>query len=82
MFFTGKLEALKLMTKFRDEKVSAFIGPDESCRNEALIASSWNLPMIAYVRKYNYNDIRLILKKYNVFMIIIISEMLRFCSFK
>jgi guanylate cyclase len=38
------------MTELRDEGVVAFIGPDESCQNEALVASAWNLPMIAFVR--------------------------------
>ena len=37
------------MTEFRDQGVTAFIGPDKSCRQEALIASAWNLPMIAFV---------------------------------
>lgn len=32
------------------EGVVAFIGPDESCQYEALVASAWNLPMISYVR--------------------------------
>lgn len=31
------------------EGVVAFIGPDESCMIEALVASAWNLPMISYV---------------------------------
>lgn len=31
------------------EDVMAFIGPDESCLYEALVASAWNLPMISYV---------------------------------
>ena len=31
------------------EDVVAFIGPDESCLYEALVASAWNLPMISYV---------------------------------
>ena len=37
------------MTEFRDQGVTAFIGPDKSCRQEALVASAWNLPMIAFV---------------------------------
>ena len=45
-----QLEALKIMTEKRDQGVSAFIGPDEFCHNEAMIASAWNLPMIAFVR--------------------------------
>lgn len=31
------------------ERVIAFIGPDESCLHEALVAAAWNLPMISYV---------------------------------
>lgn len=31
------------------EGVVAFVGPDESCLYEALVASAWNLPMISYV---------------------------------
>ena len=34
---------------YTDKDVDVFIGPDETCRTEALIASAWNLPMIAYV---------------------------------
>lgn len=31
------------------EGVIAFIGPDETCLHEALVASAWNLPLISYV---------------------------------
>ena len=31
------------------DDVIAFIGPDESCLYEALVASAWNLPIISYV---------------------------------
>lgn len=31
------------------DNVVAFIGPDESCLYEALVASAWNLPIISYV---------------------------------
>lgn len=31
------------------DDVIAFIGPDETCLYEALVASAWNLPMISYV---------------------------------
>lgn len=37
------------MTQMRDENIAAFIGPDESCTSEALIASAWNIPMISFV---------------------------------
>ena len=46
----NQLEALKVMTEKRDQGAYAFIGPDGFCRNEAMIASAWNLPMIAFVR--------------------------------
>ena len=47
-----RYEAIQVMTRLRDENISAFIGPDESCRYEAMIASAWNLPMVAYVRYF------------------------------
>lgn len=34
------------------DNVIAFIGPDESCLYEALVASAWNLPMISYVSDF------------------------------
>ena len=40
------------MTEFRDENISAFIGPDVNCNEEARLASAWNLPMIAFVSEY------------------------------
>ncbi|XP_021700772.1 guanylate cyclase 32E isoform X2 [Aedes aegypti] len=36
------------MTEMRDEGIAAFIGPDETCTTEALVASAWNIPMISY----------------------------------
>lgn len=33
------------------DSVHAFVGPDESCANEALVAAAWNIPIISYVRK-------------------------------
>ena len=54
-FVTGNdhLKSLRKMTEFRDHQdIAAFIGPDENCRQEALIASAWNLPMIAFVSYY------------------------------
>lgn len=40
------------------DNVIAFIGPDESCLYEALVASAWNLPMISYVSEIfdNFNS--------------------------
>ncbi|RWS09764.1 guanylate cyclase 32E-like protein, partial [Dinothrombium tinctorium] len=42
--------AIRTMTRLlTDENVVAFIGPDYSCAEEALVAAAWNLPMIAYL---------------------------------
>ena len=41
--------SIRRMTAMRDEGVLAFIGPDDNCANEALVAAAWNLPMITYV---------------------------------
>ena len=49
MLTNEQYDSLKVMTRLRDENISAFIGPDESCRDEAMIASAWNLPMVSYV---------------------------------
>lgn len=32
-----------------DDDVIAFLGPDEGCTSEALVAAAWNMPMISYV---------------------------------
>uniref|UniRef100_A0A182VU62 Guanylate cyclase n=1 Tax=Anopheles minimus TaxID=112268 RepID=A0A182VU62_9DIPT len=39
---------IQKMTEMRDSGIVAFIGPDETCTSEALVASAWNLPMISY----------------------------------
>ncbi|XP_045477844.1 guanylate cyclase 32E-like isoform X2 [Harmonia axyridis] len=36
------------MTEMRDNGTIAFIGPDDTCFSEALVAAAWNLPMISY----------------------------------
>lgn len=41
--------AIKIMTEMRDNGTIAFIGPDDTCSSEALVAAAWNLPMISYV---------------------------------
>ncbi|OQR74544.1 guanylate cyclase 32E-like [Tropilaelaps mercedesae] len=46
---------VKKMTDLRNQSVKAFIGPDESCYAEALVADAWNLPMITYVRMWVYH---------------------------
>jgi len=39
------------MTQMREMGVTAFIGPDESCTTEALLASAWNTPMLSFVSR-------------------------------
>ncbi|XP_050503369.1 guanylate cyclase 32E [Diabrotica virgifera virgifera] len=40
--------AIRVMTEMRDNGTVAFIGPDDTCSSEALVAAAWNLPMISY----------------------------------
>ncbi|KAJ8923190.1 hypothetical protein NQ315_001744 [Exocentrus adspersus] len=40
--------AIRMMTEMRDNGTIAFIGPDDTCSSEALVAAAWNLPMISY----------------------------------
>ncbi|KAJ1526714.1 hypothetical protein ONE63_008294 [Megalurothrips usitatus] len=40
--------ALRVMTVMRDRGAVAFIGPDDTCGPEALVAAAWNLPVISY----------------------------------
>ncbi|XP_034243092.1 guanylate cyclase 32E, partial [Thrips palmi] len=40
--------ALRVMTVMRDRGAVAFIGPDDTCGAEALVATAWNLPVISY----------------------------------
>ncbi|XP_077527361.1 guanylyl cyclase at 32E [Haemaphysalis longicornis] len=44
----GTSSAIRKMTALWQSGVSAFIGPDENCYAEALVADAWNLPMITY----------------------------------
>lgn len=44
-------QAIKYMTDMRDNGTLAFIGPDDTCFSEALVAAAWNLPMISYVSR-------------------------------
>lgn len=41
----------RFMTQMKSENVAAFIGPDESCISEALLAAAWNIPMLSFVSK-------------------------------
>ncbi|KAH7942719.1 hypothetical protein HPB52_000382 [Rhipicephalus sanguineus] len=45
----GTSSAIRKMTALWQSGVVAFIGPDENCYAEALVADAWNLPMITYV---------------------------------
>lgn len=42
-------QSVKFMTAERDRGIAAFIGPDETCAMEALVAGAFNLPMLSYV---------------------------------
>nr|XP_050030214.1 guanylate cyclase 32E-like [Dermacentor andersoni] len=44
----GTSAAIRKMTALWQSGVVAFIGPDENCYAEALVADAWNLPMITY----------------------------------
>ncbi|KAL7742008.1 hypothetical protein ACLKA6_018263 [Drosophila palustris] len=46
-----RVRPLRFMTEMREKKVKAFIGPDEGCTTEALLASAWNTPMLSFVSK-------------------------------
>uniref|UniRef100_T1KKV6 Guanylate cyclase n=1 Tax=Tetranychus urticae TaxID=32264 RepID=T1KKV6_TETUR len=41
--------SIRMMTEMREQGVVAFIGPENSCVSEALVATAWNYPMITYV---------------------------------
>uniref|UniRef100_A0A6P4EU06 Guanylate cyclase n=1 Tax=Drosophila rhopaloa TaxID=1041015 RepID=A0A6P4EU06_DRORH len=43
-----RVKPLRAMTQMRESGVTAFIGPDESCTTEALLASAWNTPMLSF----------------------------------
>nr|XP_036670728.1 guanylate cyclase 32E [Drosophila suzukii] len=43
-----RVKPLRAMTQMREMGVTAFIGPDESCTTEALLASAWNTPMLSF----------------------------------
>lgn len=42
-------ESLRGMTSLYIKGAVAFIGPEDTCATEAILASAWNLPMIAFV---------------------------------
>ena len=52
------LSTLRNMTEMMlKNNVLAFIGPDDRCKNEALVSSAWNIPMISYVSILYSNSI-------------------------
>ena len=46
-----KLSIRKMTSLYSEHHVHAFIGPEDTCQDEALIAASWNVPMIVFVSK-------------------------------
>lgn len=40
------------MTEMRQNGTIAFIGLDNSCASEALVAAAWNYPLITYVSNH------------------------------
>ncbi|XP_059220787.1 guanylate cyclase 32E [Stomoxys calcitrans] len=43
-----RVQPIRVMTQMKNENVAAFIGPDERCTTEALVAAAWNIPMISF----------------------------------
>jgi hypothetical protein len=42
--------AIRKMTEMREnQSVVAFIGPDNSCASEGLVAAAWNTPILSFV---------------------------------
>ncbi|KAI1301287.1 Guanylate cyclase 32E [Halotydeus destructor] len=41
--------AIRTMTRMREQGAIAFIGLDNSCASEALVAAAWNYPLITYI---------------------------------
>ena len=62
---------IRKMTELKD-RVHAFIGPDESCACEALVASAWNKPIVSYVSFIFSIDF--FIKKSDVYLIIFPSK--------
>ena len=48
-----RILSVNLLTEMWRNGAVAFIGPEDSCDTEALLASAWNLPMISYVSIYS-----------------------------
>ncbi|XP_061390073.1 guanylate cyclase 32E-like, partial [Musca vetustissima] len=43
-----RVQPIRIMTQMKNDNIAAFIGPDESCTTEALLAAAWNIPMISF----------------------------------
>ncbi|XP_074600501.1 guanylate cyclase 32E-like [Brevipalpus obovatus] len=41
-------DSIRQMTNMKEHGIIGFIGPENSCDSEALVASAWNMPMITY----------------------------------
>lgn len=49
--------AIRVMTEMRDNGTIVFIGPDDTCSSEALVAAAWNLPIISYVSAFTITSL-------------------------
>lgn len=62
--FGQESESIRQTAKlWMDGKVSAYIGPQETCVHEARMAASFNLPMISYVSDKEHSQICRIISK-------------------
>ena len=52
--FQVESDAIGKMTEMRDQGVLAFVGSSFSCKSEALVAAAWNLPLVAFVKIFNF----------------------------
>jgi hypothetical protein len=47
-------DSIRQTVELMQRNISAYIGPQESCIHEARIAAAFNIPMISYVRYFEY----------------------------
>ena len=45
-------QALQIMTDHLNAGSVSFIGPEDSCAHEAMVAAAWNVPMISFVSSW------------------------------
>ncbi len=67
-------DAITRMTEMRDNGVVAFIGSSFSCKSEALVASAWNLPLIAFV------SLSMTLKLLSIHRVFSVRDSFVYCS--